>query len=258
MTSSPSVAVVVLAAGAGTRMRSPLPKPLHEVAGTPMVLHVIDALRTVQPAVTVVVVGHGADQMRAVVAGAAPEWTEIRFAHQHEQRGTGHATAIGLDALRDTDDIDTVLVVPGDTPLLTAETMADVVRAGTSDNAVAAVLTSSLDDPTGYGRVVRSDDGSSVVRIVEHRDATTAELAIREWNAGVYVMRRDLLHEAVQHLTTDNAQGELYLTDVIAAFAAAGHRVAGVHADATEVSGVNDPDQLAAAEAAMLARHQGT
>lgn len=258
MPAVPTVAVIVLAAGAGTRMKSSLPKPLHPVCGTPMVMHVIGALADIPPAVTVVVVGHGAEQMRDVVAGAAPDWAHVRFAHQREQRGTGHATVIGLNAIdggseASAVDVDMVMVVPGDTPLLRARTLAALVDAATAPGMSAAVLMSTLDDPTGYGRVVRDSRGE-VVRIVEHRDATDDERAIREWNAGVYVVRRDLLLDALARTNTDNAQGEYYLTDVIAVLAARGHRVAAVYAAADEVAGVNDPAQLAAAEAAMIQR----
>lgn len=258
MPAVPTVAVIVLAAGAGTRMKSSLPKPLHPVCGTPMVMHVIGALADIPPAVTVVVVGHGAEQMRDLVAGAAPDWAHVRFAHQREQRGTGHATVIGLNAIdggseASAVDVDMVMVVPGDTPLLRARTLAALVDAATAPGMSAAVLMSTLDDPTGYGRVVRDSRGE-VVRIVEHRDATDDERAIREWNAGVYVVRRDLLLDALARTNTDNAQGEYYLTDVIAVLAARGHRVAAVYAAADEVAGVNDPAQLAAAEAAMIQR----
>ena len=177
---------VVLAAGAGTRMKSDLPKPLHEVCGKAMVLHVIDALAATQPDEISVVVGHGGDLVAETVQQAAPTWANIRFATQHEQHGTGHATQVGITALSAPSADDAVIVLPGDTPLLTAETINRLVSEHIANGHSSTLLTSELDDPTGYGRIVRKTDGS-VERIVEQRDATPTELLITEWNAGVYV-----------------------------------------------------------------------
>lgn len=249
------VSVIVLAAGAGTRMQSDLPKPLHPVDGRAMVMRVIDALVEADPTQIVVVVGHGADQVTEVVTRDAPPWARVHTALQAEQHGTGHAAAIGLADLEVGGSDHTVVVVPGDTPLLQASTIAELCRTRVERGEAATVLSSTLDDPTGYGRIVRSDDGR-VLRIVEQRDATEEELAITEWNTGVYAFASDLLGPTLTLLDTDNAQAEYYLTDVIALLARNGHRVGTVLTDPDEAHGVNDPAQLAQAES-ILRQRQG-
>lgn len=244
-----SVSAIVLAAGAGTRMRSDRPKPLHRICGRPMVLHVIHALDRLRPDQTVIVVGHGADQVSERVRAEAPAWATIEFIEQISQNGTGDATAIGMTALTgdDYDDEATVVVLPGDTPLLAADTLDELVATHVANGNAATLLTSIMDDPTGYGRVIRANDGR-VLRIVEQRDADPAELDVSEICTSIYAFRRDLLGPALRNLTTDNSQGELYLTDVIGGLAAMGHRVGAVRAPATQTQGVNDRWQLALAE----------
>lgn len=245
-----SVSAIVLAAGAGTRMRSDRPKPLHRICGRPMVLHVIHALELLRPAHTAVVVGHGGEQVTKLVQHAAPDWANVAFAEQVEQNGTGEAAAIGMSALRgdDYDDDDaTVIVLPGDTPLLRAETLDELVAMHVANSNAATMLTSVMPDPTGYGRIVRASDGR-VLRIVEQRDASPEELDLTEVCTSIYAFRRDLLGPALRNLNTDNAQGEFYLTDVIAGLAGMGHRVGAVQAPPTETQGVNDRWQLALAE----------
>jgi bifunctional UDP-N-acetylglucosamine pyrophosphorylase / glucosamine-1-phosphate N-acetyltransferase len=244
-----SVSAIVLAAGAGTRMRSDRPKPLHRICGRPMVLHVLHALERLQPDCTAVVVGHGAELVIKKIANEAPAWVNVTFVEQSEQNGTGEATAIGMTALSgdDYDDEASIVVLPGDTPLLGSETLDELVATHVANSNAATLLTSVLDDPAGYGRIVRASDGR-VVRVVEQRDATPDELDIKEWNTGVYAFRRDLLGPALRNLTADNSQGELYLTDVIAQLAAMGHRVGAVTAPSWETQGVNDRWQLALAE----------
>jgi bifunctional UDP-N-acetylglucosamine pyrophosphorylase / glucosamine-1-phosphate N-acetyltransferase len=244
-----SVSAILLAAGAGTRMRSERPKPLHRICGRPLVLHVIHALERLHPVRTVVVVGHGAEQVTKCVQESSPGWANVAFAEQVEQLGTGDATAIGMTALGgdDYDDDAIVVVVPGDTPLLAAETLDELVSTHVANANAATLLTSMLDDPTGYGRVVRHSD-RRVLRIVEQRDANPDELDIKESNMGVYAFRRDLLGPALRNLTTNNSQSEFYLTDVIGGLAAMGHRVGAVQASARETQGVNDRWQLAMAE----------
>ena len=214
-----------------------------------MVLHVIHALETVRPAQTVLVVGHGGDQVSERVRAEAPAWAEAVFVEQIHQNGTGDATAIGMTALGgdDYDDDATVLVLPGDTPLLSADTLDELVATHVANGNAATLLTSIMDDPTGYGRVIRANDGR-VLRIVEQRDANPDELAVTEICTSIYAFRRDLLGPALRNLTTDNAQGELYLTDVIGGLAAMGHRVGAVRAPASQTQGVNDRWQLALAE----------
>jgi bifunctional UDP-N-acetylglucosamine pyrophosphorylase/glucosamine-1-phosphate N-acetyltransferase len=197
----------------------------------------------------VIVVGHGAEQVTKCVQETAPGWANVAFAEQLDQLGTGDATAIGMAALGgdDYDDDAIVVVVPGDTPLLAAETLDELVSTHVANSNAATLLTSMLDDPTGYGRVIRSGD-RRVVRIVEQRDASPDELDIKESNMGVYAFQRDLLGPALRNLTTNNSQSEFYLTDVIEGLAAMGHRVGAVKASPRETQGVNDRWQLALAE----------
>ena len=249
------ISAIILAAGVGTRMRSRTPKPLHPICGRPMLLHVVHALESVRPRSTVVVVGHGGDLVSEETERLAPVWAGVRFAEQVQQNGTGDATAVGMTRLDgdDYDDDSVVLVLPGDTPLLRSETLAELVRSHDENRNAATILTSTLDDPSGYGRVVRAGDGR-VLRVVEQRDASPEELDIKEWNTGVYAFRRDLLGPALRNLDADNSQGEYYLTDVIAQLADLGHRVGCVRAPSAETQGVNDRWQLALAEREMRNR----
>ena len=214
-----------------------------------MVVHVIYALEKLQPDRTAVVVGHGAEAVTAKVTERAPAWANVAFVEQTEQNGTGDAAAIGMTAFDgdDYDDDATIVILPGDTPLLQADTLDELVATHVANQNACTLLTSVLADPTGYGRIVRKKDGQ-VARIVEQRDASPDELDIKEWNTGIMCFRRDLLGPALRNLTTDNAQGEYYLTDVVAALAAMGHRVGAVEAAASETQGVNDRWQLALAE----------
>jgi bifunctional N-acetylglucosamine-1-phosphate-uridyltransferase/glucosamine-1-phosphate-acetyltransferase GlmU-like protein len=200
------VAVIVLAAGEGTRMKSASPKVLHGFAGRTLLGHVLAAAAPLDAARTVVVIGHGRDAVREHLAAIAPDAVPVVQAEQH---GTGHAVRIALDAVPP-DAAGTVVVVPADAPLLTAATLHALVAA--HDGAAATVLSSVADDPTGYGRVVRA--GDAVTKIVEERDATGEERAINEVAASVYAFDHALLREAISKLTTDNAQGEEYLPDV--------------------------------------------
>ncbi|MEM9041312.1 MAG: NTP transferase domain-containing protein [Actinomycetota bacterium] len=250
-----SVSAIVLAAGEGTRMRSSRPKPLHLICGRAMVLHVIHALERLQPDRTAVVVGHGAEQVTKKVQELAPAWSNVVFVEQAEQNGTGEAASIGMTAFPgdDYDEESTIVVLPGDTPLLRADTLDELVVTHTANGNAATLLTSVMDDPTGYGRVIRKRDGQ-VSRIVEQRDASPEELDVREVSTSIYAFRRDLLGPALRTLTTDNAQGEYYLTDVVSVLASMGHRVGCVQAPAPETQGVNDRWQLALAERELRAR----
>ncbi len=250
MTSTPAddVAVVILAAGQGTRFRSDTAKVLHQAAGRSLVGHVLEAVRPLQIGQVVVVVGHQADEVTADVEAAG--FTGLVTVTQQEQLGTGHAVQQAMPALAD--GIRRVLVLPGDTPLLTSEALAELFTA--TQDAAAAMLTFELDDPTGYGRVVRGDDGG-VDRIVEQRDANDAELAIREANAGMYLVDRQLLAGALESLGHDNAQGELYLTDVVAILRGGDHLVVPVVVAESIVAGVNDRAQLAEAAVQLRRRH---
>lgn len=236
-------------------MRSTRPKPLHLLCGRAMVLYVLDALPKSEVDRAVVVVGHGAEQVtkKLMEDGAG---LRLEFVEQHQQRGTGDAVAVGLSGLHeeDLDDDDDVLVLPGDTPLLRAETIAGFVTEHRLSGAACTILTARMEDPTGYGRIVRGK-GDRIARIVEQADATAEELAIDEINTGIYCFRRSLLAPALRRLQPDNAQGELYLTDIVEVLAAAGYQVVSVIApDPAETQGVNDRAQLAAAEADLRAR----
>jgi bifunctional UDP-N-acetylglucosamine pyrophosphorylase / glucosamine-1-phosphate N-acetyltransferase len=242
-------AAIVLAAGEGTRFRSDLAKVLHRAAGRSLLRHVLEALRPLELDQVIVVVGHQRDEVRAEAESAGIQG--LTTAVQADQRGTGHAVQQAVPALAD--GIEHVLVVPGDTPLITADALGRLVDA-VGDGSPAAMLTAEFDDPNGYGRVLRRADGS-VDRVVEERDATRLERAVHEINAGMYVVRRDLLAAALERLDDDNAQGELYLTDMVGFLTAEGHRITAVVAAEDEVAGVNDRRQLAAAGAVLRDRH---
>ena len=236
-------------------MRSSRPKPLHMICGRAMVLHVIHALEQLAPERTAIVVGHGAEQVTKKVQAMAPAWANVAFVEQLEQNGTGDAASIGMTAFDgdDYDDESTIVVLPGDTPLLQPETLDELVASHVANGNAATLLTSTMSDPTGYGRVLRQRDGQ-VQRIVEQRDASPDELDVTEVCTSIYAFRRDLLGPALRNLTTDNAQGEYYLTDVVSSLAGMGHRVGCVQAPAAETQGVNDRWQLALAERELRAR----
>lgn len=253
-TASRPVSAVVLAAGHGSRMRSKRPKPLHRLCGRAMVLHVLDALAELAPDRAVVVVGHGAERVSKTLGEHAPPGLPIEFVDQAVQRGTGDAAAVALTAFDNDDEEGDLIVLPGDTPLLRPPTLAALVREHRRSDAAATVLTTVLDDPTGYGRVVRGRDGRPA-GIVEQKDATEEELAVKEINTGIYVFRRSVLAPALRRLSPDNAQGEYYLTDAVGVLRDAGYPVAAFPIDdATEAAGVNDRAQLAAAEAELRDR----
>ncbi|HQZ35614.1 MAG TPA: NTP transferase domain-containing protein [Ilumatobacteraceae bacterium] len=254
-----TVSAIVLAAGEGSRMRSSRPKPLHLICGRPMVMHVIHALEAVAPERTVVVVGHGAEQVTKKVQEQAPEWAHLTFTEQTVQRGTGDAAMVGLGAVPgdDLDDTSTVIVLPGDTPLLQPATIDALVAAHNANEYAATLITSVLDDPTGYGRVIRAPSKTGdgrVLRIIEQRDANAEQREVQEVCTSMYAFRRDLLGPALRHLSPDNAQGEYYLTDVIGSLAAMGHRIGCVQAPEAETQGVNDRWQLALAERELRSR----
>ena len=250
------LSAVVLAAGAGTRMRSARPKPLHRLCGRPMILHVLDALAELSVDRVVVVVGHRAEWVTKTLVEHAPAGMAIEFVEQVEQRGTGDAMAVALTGLPDEvgGEEGDVIVLPGDTPLLRPATLVELVRAHRRSDAAATLLTAVLEDPTGYGRVVRGRD-DSVARVVEHGDATDEERAVCEVNTSMYVFKRSVLAPSLRRISPANAQGEYYLTDVVGVLYGAGHRVGSVVvADTMEVAGVNDRAQLAVAEAELRDR----
>jgi bifunctional UDP-N-acetylglucosamine pyrophosphorylase/glucosamine-1-phosphate N-acetyltransferase len=251
-----SVSAIVLAAGQGTRMRSSRPKPLHVLCGRPMLLYVLDSLADIDAARVVVVVGHGAEQVTKRLHEEAPD-LRTSFVEQEIQRGTGDAVRVGLTAFVDDpveDDDAAIMVLPGDTPLLRPESIAALVARHRTDAAACTLLTARLDDPTGYGRVVRGRD-ERVERIVEETDATADERAVDEVNTSIYCFRRSLLAPALRRVSPENAQGEFYLTDVVEVLHDAGYPVVSMVAeDAGETVGINDRSQLAAAEAVLRRR----
>jgi bifunctional UDP-N-acetylglucosamine pyrophosphorylase/glucosamine-1-phosphate N-acetyltransferase len=234
------LSIVILAAGQGRRMKSNLPKVLQPLAGRALISHVLDTARALSPAAIHLVHGHGAQQVRDALA------TEnVRWVLQSEQLGTGHAV---MQAITDIPDDHRVLVLYGDVPLVKVETLRGLLAL---DEACLGLLTVILDDPTGYGRVVR-DNAGNVVRIVEQKDANTKERAIKESNTGMMTMPAAQLRTWLTTLRNDNAQGEYYLTDIIVAAARSGTRVCAVAASCgTEVLGANDKIQLAQLESAM-------
>ncbi|MEU8548668.1 bifunctional UDP-N-acetylglucosamine diphosphorylase/glucosamine-1-phosphate N-acetyltransferase GlmU [Streptomyces roseoverticillatus] len=246
MSANRPAAVVVLAAGEGTRMKSATPKVLHAICGRSLVGHVVAASRELDPEHLVVIVGHAREQVSAHLAQIDPE---VRTAVQYEQNGTGHAVRMGLEELSDSGIVldGTVVVVCGDTPLLTGATLRTLSETHAADGNAVTVLTAEVPDSTGYGRIVR-DGGGAVTAIVEHKDATDAQRAISEINSGVFAFDAQLLTDALGKVRTDNSQGEEYLTDVLGILREAGHRVgAAVAGDHREILGINNRVQLAEA-----------
>jgi len=237
-------AVVVLAAGTGTRMRSDTPKVLHTLGGRSMLSHALHAIAKVAPQHLVVVLGKDRARLTAAVAELADQLGRpVEVAVQEQQLGTGHAALCGLSALPE--DFDGVVVITsGDIPLLDADTLADLIAVHRGESASVTVLTTTVPDATGYGRILRTQDGG-VIAIVEETDATPQQRAIREINSGVYAFDIAALRSALNRLSSNNAQRELYLTDVIAIVRADGQVVHANHVDdAALVSGVNDRVQL--------------
>jgi len=255
VSSSRPLSAVVLAAGEGTRMRSATPKVLHPLCGRPMLLHVLDALVQLPIERVVVVVGRGAEEVIKTVQEQLVTDLPVEFVEQSVQRGTGDAMSVALTVSAfDLDGEDDLLVVYSDVPLLRPETLAALASEHRVVEAAATMLTARVDDPTGYGRIVRDALGN-VDRIVEQADASDAELEIDEVNPSIFCFRRGLLAPALRRLSPENAQGEYYLTDVIGVLRDAGHAVLGVEIeDSHEALGVNDRAQLAAAEAALRSR----
>lgn len=243
MTSSPLNAVI-LAAGKGTRMRSSLPKVLHKVAHKPMVQHVIDTAVTLNPAQVHVVFGHGGEVLKQQLQGQS-----LNFVEQAQQLGTGHAVQQVIPHLGDDE---TVLILYGDVPLTRAETLSNLLAQ--TQHSPLALLTVTLPDPHGYGRIVRNSQGA-VIGIVEHKDATAEQLLIDEVNTGIMAVHSGALKRWLAQLTNDNAQGEYYLTDIVAMAAAEGVAIQTAHPqDIPEVEGANNRVQLAGLERAYQAR----
>jgi bifunctional UDP-N-acetylglucosamine pyrophosphorylase / glucosamine-1-phosphate N-acetyltransferase len=237
---------VILAAGQGTRMKSKLYKVLHPVCGKPMVQHVVDQVRTLNIQEMVTVIGHGAEMVKAQLG------EESHYALQSEQLGTAHAVMQAQQSLEGKEGV--TIVVCGDTPLIKAETMESLFKHHEELSAKATILTASIDDPTGYGRIIRNENGF-VEKIVEHKDATEAEREINEINTGTYCFDNAALFEALKKVSNDNVQGEFYLPDVVEILKNQGEVVTAFQTnDLEETLGVNDRVALAEAERIMRSR----
>ena len=244
---SRTFAAVIMAAGKSTRMKSAIPKAAHLICGKPMTRHVIDACREMGIADVVVVIGHEAEKVKAALGN------DVIYAYQTEQLGTGHACQQAMPLIPQ--NVTDVLVLPGDTPLITAESLARLVEAHESQENTVTLLTAILDDASHYGRVVRDPDTGAVLRIVEAKDADPETLAIREINTSIYCFDKLALEEKLSFLRADNAQQEYYLTDVIGLLNETGQRVGAVVADnAADTLGINNRIELAQAAAIMRRR----
>ena len=245
--------MIILAAGQGTRMKSTTPKVLHEIAGRSLLGHVIEAAATLEPEHLVVVVGSGKDQVIAHLDEIAP-W--VVTVEQEQRNGTGHAVRIALEFLEGrgvSASESPVVVLTGDTPLLTGSSLTNLLKSHVDRRAQATVLTANFVDPFGYGRIIRS--GDLVTGIVEEKDATPQQREIQEINSGMYAFDGAALHTAVAGLNSHNSQGEEYLTDVIGIMTADGAVVIGIGAqDTNDIMGINDRAQLAQAAAIMRDR----
>lgn len=239
---------VIMAAGKGKRrLNAEIPKVMHKVNGKPLVDHVVDLALRIGGSPVIVIVGFKREMVMHHLAEVYD--SSVAFAVQAEQLGTGHAVMQTESLLKDFDG--DVLVLSGDVPLLTEKTMQNLIDSHHKTGAVMTVLTAKVDDPTGYGRIVRLPDGS-VDRIVEHKDASAEEKKLDEINSGIYVFKRKELFEGLRHVTPENSQHEYYLTDVFGYFVHHGMRVSAVlakHFD--EIRGINTVDQLEEAEAAL-------
>ncbi len=240
---------VILAAGKGTRMNSDLPKVLHECLGQSMVHHVIKAVKDADALDVCVIVGYKAKEVKNAI------YDIVEFVEQEEQLGTGHAVKCAKDFIGTEGD---TIVVCGDTPLITADTLKALVELHKKEANGATVLSAVLEDATGYGRIVRDADGN-FVKIVEHKDATEEELLVNEVNSGMYVFNSEALSASLELLSNDNAAGEYYLTDTIALIKKIGLKVSAMPLTGSavdEIRGVNTPEQLKEAEEIMMSRGQ--
>ena len=237
---------VILAAGMGTRMKSKMPKVLHKVCGKPLSKWVIDASKAAGADKVCAVVGHKAETVKEVLGDVC------EFALQSEQKGTGHAVMQAIDVIKNSKG--EVVILNGDTPLITAETINKAIEYHKNNGNQATVITAILDDATGYGRIVRDNDGS-VLKIVEQKDASEEEKKINEVNSGMYVFDAQSLVYALDKITPNNAQGEYYLTDTLEILLSAGKKIGGYAiSDNDEIRGINDRVQLNEAEKIMQKR----
>lgn len=252
MSSRPLFATM-LAAGEGTRMKSSRPKTLARICGKPMGVHVLDALRQAGVNDAVVVVGHEAEKVKALLSAMAAVDMKIHFVKQTELRGTGDALAVALTDFPDVlnyggTEIPVIIVVAGDTPLITPATLEKLAKVHIETKAAATLITAEIEDPYGYGRIIRGKN-DRVLEIIEERDATDEQRMISEINTGIYAFNMDVLAPTLRRITPKNSQGEYYLTDSVAILSEMGYLVNTLLIDdPTEAMGVNDRVQLAEAE----------
>lgn len=250
MTSNQQINALILAAGLGTRMKSSMAKVLHEIMSKPMILHVMDTIKTLNLDQTYVIVGHQREKVAELVGKY-----QAKCIIQEEQLGTGHAVLCAEKELRDIGG--TVLILSGDVPLIRAETLQAMLAAHAQNKPALTLMTTILDDPSNYGRIVRNSQGS-LLGIIEEKDTTNEQKKIREINAGIYCAEADFLFNALKKVTTNNKQGEMYLTDIVKIAIDAGLQVdifSG--ASSEEVLGINSRDELAKANRYYL-QHQQT
>ena len=241
-----SLAVVIMAAGKGTRMKSDLAKVLHKANGRPVIEYVLEKSETLDPEKIVLIVGHQADKVKEATKNYPVEW-----ALQEPQLGTGHAIMQAEKPLLSFRG--DILILSGDAPLVNTSTLRNLIDRHRRENAAATVLTAELKNPSGYGRIVRSGESNTVSRIVEHKDASQEELLVKEINSGVYVFKADTLFNALKQITNNNAQQEYYLTDVFSVCFGNGEKVCAFQtANADEIKGINTVEQLREAESFLL------
>ncbi len=232
---------LIMAAGKGTRMKSDLAKVLHKINNRPMVHYIIDLAKDINSERIILIIGH----QKNLVIEACKD-SEVEFAIQDQQLGTGHAVSMTRDLIENYEG--DLLVLSGDVPLLTGETLGKLVKTHIGSNAMATLLTAELDDPTGYGRVIRGN-GGLVEKIVEHKDASEDELKIKEINVGIYMFKSKPLFKTLKLINNDNAQGEYYLPDVVKIYVERGEKViAQITPNFDETRGINNVDQLKEAE----------
>ncbi|NTW56940.1 MAG: NTP transferase domain-containing protein [Chlorobiaceae bacterium] len=245
-----ALAVIIMAAGKGTRMKSDLPKVLHQANCRPLIEYVIDTALALDPVRTILVVGHQAELVRKAT-GSFP----VSSVLQEPQLGTGHAVMQAEEALRDFQG--EVLILSGDAPLVRIETLRELVTLHRNRHAAATVLTAELPDPSGYGRIIRRQDNGNVLRIVEHKDASEEELKLKEINSGVYVFDAATLFKSLGQVNTNNAQNEYYLTDVFGICFRSGLTVCAYRTgNPEEILGINTPEQLKEVEHELLRRQK--
>ncbi|OQX85411.1 MAG: UDP-N-acetylglucosamine pyrophosphorylase [Candidatus Latescibacteria bacterium 4484_7] len=244
MDGNKDVAAIILAAGEGTRMKSNIAKVLHKVCGKTMIRRVVETVSKIEPSRFVVVVGHQAESVKAELEGEP-----VEFAVQARRLGTAHAVLSTGPILKGFDGV--IIVLNGDTPLLRAETLSGLIDHHVEQDAVVTVLTAVLDDPTGYGRIVRDTNGS-LMKIIEEKDASEDEKKISEINSGIFCFDGGEMFEALRKVDRKNAQGEYYLTDVVGILKGEGKMVSAFRSDQKdEILGINTLDQLREAERLM-------